>query len=81
MNALMCPTDPATTISVPFIEIPHLALASPSITSLPLWPEAPALCDVLPLTRTVPDMMFSATPVPAAGIEGKRALSTCAGHR
>ena len=65
MNALMCPTSPPTTMSTPFIEIPHRAAALPSITSSPPCAVAPADCDALPFTQTVPLIMFSATPVPA----------------
>ena len=65
MNALMCPTEPCTTMSTPFIEIPQRAAALPRITSSPPRPVAPADWDVLPSTITVPDMMFSATPTPA----------------
>ena len=65
MNALMWPTDPATTMSIPFMEMPQRALASPSMTRSPPRPEAPADCEALPLTRTEPDIMFSATPGPA----------------
>ena len=39
--------------------------ALPSITSSPPWPVAPADCEASPRTRTVPDIMFSATPGPA----------------
>ena len=35
MNALMCPTEPCTTMSTPFIEIPQRAEALPRITSEP----------------------------------------------
>ena len=65
MNALMWPTEPRTTMSTPFIEMPQRELASPSITTRPPWPEAPAACEALPVTRTTPDMMFSARPGPA----------------
>ena len=54
----------ATTMSTPFIEIPQRLEASPSITTKPLCPEAAAHSDALPLTRTRPDMMFSATLQP-----------------
>ncbi len=50
MKADMCPTDPPTTISTPFIEIPQRDEASPSITSNPPWAVAPADSDALPLT-------------------------------
>ena len=65
MNALMCPTEPCTTMSTPFMEIPQRAAALPRITSSPPRPVAPADWEVLPSTITVPDMMFSATPTPA----------------
>ena len=65
MNALMCPTEPATTMSIPFMEMPQRALAFPSITRSPPRPEAPADCEASPFTRTDPDIMFSATPGPA----------------
>jgi hypothetical protein len=65
MNALMWPTFPPTTMSTPFIEIPHRAAALPSITSRPPCAVAPADWEASPRTRTVPDIMFSATPTPA----------------
>ncbi len=52
-------------MSIPFIEMPQRDEASPSITSSPPRPVAPAACEALPFTRTVPDIMFSATPTPA----------------
>ncbi|WP_338715510.1 hypothetical protein [Streptomyces acidiscabies] len=52
-------------MSTPFMEIPHRAAASPSMTSNPPCAVAPADCEAFPCTRTVPDIMFSATPVPA----------------
>jgi hypothetical protein len=58
-------TEPPTTISTPFIEMPQRADASPSITSSPPWAVAPADWLASPVTRTTPDIMFSATPVPA----------------
>jgi hypothetical protein len=64
MNALMCPTDPRTTMSAPFIEIPQRDDASPWMTSSPPRPVAPADWLALPSTITDPDMMFSATPTP-----------------
>jgi hypothetical protein len=64
MNALMWPTEPPTTMSTPFIEMPQRAEASPSITIRPPRPEAPADCEALPRTRIVPDMMFSPRPTP-----------------
>ncbi len=65
MNALMCPTEPCTTMSTPFIEMPQRAEASPRIATSPPWPVAPADWLALPSTTTLPDMMFSATPTPA----------------
>ena len=44
MNALMCPTEPRTTMSTPFSEIPQRAEASPWITSRPPRAVAPADC-------------------------------------
>jgi hypothetical protein len=64
MKALIGPMSPPTTMSTPFIEIPHRIDAEPSITSSPPCAVAPADCEALPVTRTVPDIMFSATPVP-----------------
>ena len=64
MNAEKCPTLPPTTMSQPFIEIPHREDASPSITTKPPCPDAPALSDACPFTRTTPDIMFSATLQP-----------------
>ena len=61
----MWPTEPPTTISMPFIEMPQRDEASPSITSNPPLPVAPADSDELPLTQTTPDIMFSAVPTPA----------------
>jgi hypothetical protein len=52
-------------MSTPFIEMPQRAAALPRITSRPPRPVAPADCEALPSTITVPDMMFSATPTPA----------------
>jgi len=65
MNALIWPTDPPTTISAPFMEIPQREEVSPSITNKPPRADAPADCEALPRTRTKPDIMFSATPGPA----------------
>ena len=65
MNALMWPTEPPTTMSTPFIEMPQRADASPSITSRPPRPVAPADWLALPSTTTAPDIMFSASPTPA----------------
>ena len=64
MNALMWPTEPRTTMSAPFSEIPQRAEASPWITSSPPRAVAPADWLALPSTITVPDIMFSATPTP-----------------
>ena len=64
MKQLMWPMLPPTTISTPFMEMPQRAPASPSITSRPPWAVAPAAWEALPLTRTEPDIMFSATPTP-----------------
>ena len=61
----MWPTEPRTTISMPFIEMPQRAPALPSITSRPPQPLAPAAMLASPATRTSPDIMFSATPGPA----------------
>ena len=65
MKAERCPTDPFTTMSMPFIEMPHRAEALPSTTSRPPQPVAPAACEASPFTWTRPDIMFSATPCPA----------------
>ena len=64
MNALMCPTDPRTTTSAPFSEIPHRAEASPWMTSRPPRAVARRGLAGAPSTITVPDIMFSATPTP-----------------
>ena len=53
-------------MSMPFIEMPQRAEALPSMTSRPPRPVAPAACEASPFTRTLPDIMFSATP--CAGI-------------
>ena len=63
MNALRWPTEPRTTMSTPFIEIPQRAAASPWTTSRPPWAVAPADWLTLPSTTTRPDIMFSAIPV------------------
>ena len=63
MNALMCPTEPPTTMSMPFIEIPHRDEAFPCTTRSPPRPVAPADWLTLPSTSTRPDIMFSAIPV------------------
>ncbi len=49
MKQLIWPTLPPTTMSMPFIEMPQRALASPAMTSSPPRPEAPADCEALPL--------------------------------
>ena len=64
MKPLMCPTEPRTTMSAPFKEIPQRAEASPWMTSRPPRAVAPADWDALPSTMTAPDIMFSATPTP-----------------
>ena len=64
MNAPMCPIEPPTTMSTPFIEMPQRAAASPRTTTRPPRPVAPAAWLALPSTTIVPDMMFSATPTP-----------------
>ena len=64
MNAAMWPTDPRTTMSAPLSEIPQRAEALPRITSRPPRAVAPADWLASPSTVTVPDIMFSATPVP-----------------
>ena len=65
MNALMWPTDPCTTMSTPFMEMPQRAAALPRTTTRPPRPVAAADWLALPSTITVPDMMFSARPTPA----------------
>ena len=65
MNADICPTDPFTTMSMPFMEMPQRAAALPSTSSSPPQPDAPAACETSPVTCTLPDIMFSATPGPA----------------
>src|SRR5438309_723941 len=42
MKALMCPIEPRTTMSTPFIEMPQRAAASPWTTRSPPRPVAPA---------------------------------------
>ena len=79
MNALMWPTEPCTTMSTPFIEMPQRAAALPRITSRPPRPVAPADCDALPSTITVPDMMFSATPTPGVAVHAHGRLLVHAG--
>ena len=61
----MWPTEPLTTMSRPRSEMPQRAEALPSTTSRPPQPVAPADCETSPFTCTRPDIMFSATPVPA----------------
>ena len=63
MNALRWPTEPLTTMSIPFIEMPQRAAASPWTTSRPPCPLAPADWLALPSITTLPDIMFSARPV------------------
>ncbi len=65
MKADICPMLPCTTMSMPFIEMPHRDEALPSITSSPPRPVAPAYWLASPFTTTLPDIMFSATPGPA----------------
>ena len=65
MNALICPTEPCTTMSMPFIEMPQREEALPSMRSNPPRPVAPADWLASPATWTKPDIMFSATPTPA----------------
>ena len=61
----MWPTEPLTTMSRPRSEMPQRAEALPSTISRPPQPVAPADCETSPFTCTRPDIMFSATPVPA----------------
>ena len=61
MKPDMWPTEPPTTMSQPFIDIPHREELSPSITTRPPCPEAAVHSEALPFTRMLPDMMFSAT--------------------
>jgi hypothetical protein len=63
MNALMWPTEPPTTMSIPFIEIPQRDDASPRTTRMPPRPVAPADWLAFPSTITLPDIKFSAIPV------------------
>ncbi len=63
MNALMWPTEPPTTMSIPFIEIPQREEALPRTTRSPPRPVAPADWLTFPSTSTRPDIMFSAMPV------------------
>ena len=65
MNALMCPTEPRTTMSTPFIEMPAARRRVALDDDRPPRPVAPADWLALPSTTTVPDMMFSARPTPA----------------
>ena len=64
MKADMWPTWPPTTMSPPFREMPQREEALPSMKSRPPWAEAPAHWEANPLTRTSPDIMFSATLQP-----------------
>ena len=50
-------------MSMPFIEMPQRAEASPWTTRRPPRPVAPADWLALPSTTTLPDMRFSARPV------------------
>ena len=52
-------------MSMPFIEMPQRDEALPSMRSSPPRPVAPADWLASPATCTKPDIMFSATPVPA----------------
>ena len=63
MKPLRWPTDPRTTMSMPFMEMPQRAEASPWTTSSPPWPVAPADWLAFPSITTVPEIMFSARPV------------------
>ena len=65
MKADMWPTLPLTTMSMPRLEMPQRADALPSMRRSPPQPVAPADCEASPFTCTRPDIMFSATPVPA----------------
>ena len=66
----MWPTEPFTTMSMPFIEMPQRAEALPSITSRPPQPVAPARTAMAsPFTCTRPDIMFSATPWPGGAVD------------
>src|SRR5882672_5822013 len=65
MNAEKSPTEPPTTMSRPFIDMPQRSEASPSITSRPPCPAAPADTEAKPFTCTTPDSMPSASPGPA----------------
>ena len=60
-------------MSMPFIEIPQRAPASPWTTSRPPRPVAPADWLALPSTTTVPDIMFSATPGAGVAAHAHRA--------
>ena len=79
MNALMWPTEPRTTMSTPFIEMPQREEASPWTTSRPPRPVAPADWLALPSTITAPDMMFSARPTPAVAVHADRRALVHAG--
>jgi hypothetical protein len=65
MKALRCPTEPPTTMSTPFIEIPQRAAASPWMTMRPPRAVAPADWLAFPSTVAVPDIRFSPKPGPA----------------
>ena len=76
MNALMWPTEPRTTMSTPFIEIPQRAAALPSIDEqAAVAGRAGRLARVARRRRRVPDIMFSATP--GARVAVRRAPSAC----
>ncbi len=68
MNALMWPTEPCTTMSTPFIEIPQRAEASPWITTSPPRPVAPADWLALPSTTTDPGHDVLGQPHPAVAV-------------
>ena len=65
MNALIWPTEPFTTMSMPFMEMPQRDDALPSMRKSPPRPVAPADWLASPATWTKPLIMFSATPTPA----------------
>ena len=80
MNAEKSPTLPATTMSMPFIEMPQRNEASPSITSKPPCPDAPAATDAKPFTCTRPDIMFSATRGSGIAVHGYARLLVHSGR-
>ena len=59
---------------MPFIEMPQREEASPSMTSSPPLPVAPADWTALPFTHTTPDIMFSATPDAGMAVDGDLGL-------